>query len=103
VSGDDRDRMLAEGPRMAPEPPTVDGGTAGVVPSKEPLRMPGPSMPRGRRRGPRPWYGRVVPLAVIAALAIGRAVGSGHGSGILFALLPVVAVLVYYFVRRARG
>jgi hypothetical protein len=144
----EQDRLLAQGPRTAPEPPVIgdpetapappepaadsfepvstpDTPAAGdpvePAPTKDILGEPGkwssggastqvPStlgLPQTRYR--RPGRGgfsslyRLLPFGIFALIAAGRALGSGHGAGILVALVPIViliAVLARVFARR---
>jgi len=94
---DDRERMLAEGPREAPEPPTAEAIAAGrelqpaPQPKAEPTREEG-----GSSRG-RSWY-RFIPLALVAGLMGARALGLG-GVGRLVVLAAIVIVGVLAFLR----
>ena len=93
----DRERMLAEGPRLAPEPASapisVDGAQAPAVP---PVGPPERSADGNPRRSRRRILLRAIPLGVFAAATIARNVGGGYAwvpvvllvaAGVLFAVL----------------
>ena len=80
----EHDRMLAEGPRVAPEP-----GMADAKPSVKPPR----TVPRGIRR----LAGPAIFLGVIAANSIGF-----DAVGAYFALFAIAVVVVLSLVRRFR-
>jgi hypothetical protein len=93
----DRDRMLAEGPREAPEPLTAEAMGSGRSPAPAPEAPPAP----GRRRAGRsPWL-RILPIALIAALTGARALGDGFG-GLAVAGVILAVALIELLRRRAR-
>jgi len=92
-----RDRMLAEGPREAPEPLTAEAMAAGPSPARAPEA---PSAPGRRRAARSPWL-RVLPIALIAALTGARALGDGFGGLAVVGVILAVA-LIEYLRRRAR-
>jgi hypothetical protein len=103
----EHERLLAEGPRVAPEPWTAgdDGRIAPVAAPAASTAVPpatggsGAAAPTGSRS--RAALGRrLVPLLIAAALAA-RALGSGR-SGALALGLVLVAVTATFLVRRAR-
>jgi hypothetical protein len=109
----EHDRMLAEGPRVAPEPRMIsDDGTADVVPAMpeepaEPVARPddrrrqsGDAVRAGRP--PRPWYFRAIPAAVIGLAAIGRLLGSRSWAADLISVVWVAALLLFIARRRKR-
>jgi hypothetical protein len=112
---DDRERMLSEGPRDAPEPRTAEAMTAGeafgpIVPSEpppetvadsptEPEPTPAPT-PSRRRSGPS-WL-RWAPIAVIAVLGFARALGGGGRGALVFAAIAVAVVVARILQRRNR-
>jgi hypothetical protein len=95
---DDRERMLAEGPREAPEPRTAEAIAAREKlqptpgPKAEPTRNGG-----GSSSGPS-WY-RFIPLALVAGLMGARALGVG-GMGRVVVVAAMVVVGVLAFLRR---
>jgi hypothetical protein len=97
---DDRERMLNEGPREAPEPPTADAWTAGDA-ARPATRAPAPpsTRPGGRRGRSFSWY-RFVPIVLVAALTGGRALGDGFGGLIVVGVIVAVG-LIEYIRRRA--
>jgi hypothetical protein len=88
----ERDRMLAEGPRVAPEPPTA-GTTAGPV---EKARV----VPAGRASFPLPLV-RLVPLAVLAVFLLASFTGLGRFAWVVFVAAALIAALVRR--RKAQG
>jgi hypothetical protein len=84
----ERERMLAEGPRVAPEPPTADG-FAPVDASPRPSPQ-SSSPPTSRKRS---WQvpvslRRLIPLAVFAVVLLSN---SGAGK---YAILAIAAIAV---------
>jgi hypothetical protein len=97
----DRDRMLAEGPREAPEPLTAEAMGSGRSPAPSAARAPeAPPAPGGRRAGRSPWL-RILPIALIAALTGARALGDGFG-GLAVAGVILAVALIEYLRRRGR-
>jgi hypothetical protein len=88
----ERDRMLAEGPRVAPEP-TAAGATPGPAP--EP-----PVLPTGRPSPPFP-LARLVPLAVLVLFLLASFTGLGRFAWIVFVAVALLAALARR--RKARG
>ena len=99
----ERDRMLAEGPREAPEPATAEAMTSGdVSPVPAPTSAPAPAPSRRTRtRGGRPAWLRLVPIALIAILTGVRALGDGFGGYIVVGVILAVG-LIEYLRRRSR-
>jgi Flp pilus assembly protein TadB len=97
----ERDRMLAEGPREAPEAATAETmATGDAPPAPAPAPAPSPAR-RARTRGGRsPWL-RLVPIALVAILTGVRALGDGFGGYIVVAVILAVG-LIEYLRRRAR-
>ena len=96
----DRDRMLAEGPREAPEPLTAEAMVAGRTAAPAPTCAPEPAPASTRRRVRSPWL-RILPIALIAALTGARALGDGFG-GLAVAGVILAVALIEYLRRRAR-
>jgi len=96
----ERDRMLAEGPRVAPEPPTADG-FAPTAPAASP---PGPSPPPAVSRK-REWnmplnLRRLIPLAVFGVVVASNA---GAGKHALWVIVPVaLSAILFAFIRKRR-
>jgi hypothetical protein len=90
----ERDRMLAEGPRVAPEPRTA-GTTAGPVSDRPvvPTGRPSPSFPFS--------LVRLMPLAVLALFLLASFTGLGRFAWILFVALGVLTAVLRR--RKARG
>ena len=89
----ERDRMLAEGPRVAPEPPTADGpvvGSASPPRSSSPPR--GWSIPRG--------LGRLIPFAVFAVVLAANAGGAGKYA--FWVIAPIAILVTVIQARRKR-
>jgi hypothetical protein len=83
----ERDRMLAEGPRVAPEPGTADDTGRKIV-------------PQTTRRPTPPWV-RVLPAVVVALfVAISAIVGGGHNWG--WAVFVILAIVLQLLVRRRK-
>jgi hypothetical protein len=80
----ERDRMLAEGPRVAPEPRAA-GATTDVAPER-------PVLPTGRPSGPFP-LARLVPLAVLALFLLAGFTGLGRFAWIVFVALGLLTAL----------
>jgi hypothetical protein len=111
----DHDRLLAEGPRTAPEPPMAPGleapaETAAPFPddtadtpqdsstfepvAPQPATPPtGPLAGSGARRGSRRSLARVLVPAVVATIVVARAAFDGHGGGSAAFLVVWLAVL----------
>jgi hypothetical protein len=118
---DDRERMLSEGPREAPEPLTAEGMSAGealgpVIPgapppetapdpstepdsSRSPAPSPAPAGPRGRSA---PGWLRLAPIALVAVLGLARALGGGGWGALVFAAVAVTFVVARILQRRNR-
>ena len=90
----ERDRMLAEGPRVAPEPRAA-GTTTTAAPVAE-----RPVLPTGRSSFPFP-LARLVPLAVVALFLLAGVAGLGRFAWIVFVVLGVITALLRR--RKARG
>ena len=89
----ERDRMLAEGPRVAPEPRAAGTTTAPVAPAAEL-----PVLPAGRSSFPLP-LARLVPPAALALFLLAGVAGLDR-----FAWIVVVAlVVVTAFLRRRKA
>jgi hypothetical protein len=88
----ERDRMLAEGPRVAPEPRTT---VATAAPASE-----RPVVPTGRPSSRFP-LARLVPTAVFALFLLASFTGLGRFAWIAFLVLAVPTALLRW--RKARG
>jgi hypothetical protein len=96
---DERERMLAEGPREAPEPATAEATASGdTPPAPAPAQAPAR---RTRTRGGRPPWLRFVPIALVAILTGARALGDGFGGYIVVGVILAVG-LIEYLRRRSR-
>ena len=95
---DDRERMLAEGPRIAPEPQTADTAPAVAAP-RAPAARPERS-PRSPSLGSRPWLVRLLPFGLFAAV-IG-AQGLGRYGWVVIIAAVGIAALVRAAHRRSR-
>ncbi|HEX4519083.1 MAG TPA: hypothetical protein VH063_05830 [Gaiellaceae bacterium] len=114
----EHDRLLAEGPRTAPEPrtaPDLDGASppeaAPFFADPEPVEAAAASpatasdaqpafpvrpasQPAGSRRRSRPTYLRLLIPAVAIALAVGRSALNGHGGAApVFGVISVLVLL----------
>jgi hypothetical protein len=92
----ERDRMLAEGPRVAPEPPTADSSVL-----KTPI-TPRPSPAGSQDRGLKVPRGlmRIFPLAVFGLIL---AANAGAGKYAFWVIVPIaVGATVIRFVRKGR-
>ena len=96
----ERDRLLAEGPRVAPEPPTADGAAAVTPTPPAPLADPPPSTTKPARRSPGPWM-RVLPIGVFGIVL---AANAGLGKHAIWVIIPAIALLfgLRTFARRRR-
>ena len=92
----ERDRMLAEGPRVAPEPPTADGS----VPKTPKPQRPSPTGSQdGAWKVPRGLM-RLFPLVVFGAVL---AANAGAGKYAVWVIVPIaVGAMLIRFVRKAR-
>ena len=88
----ERDRMLAEGPRVAPEPPTA-------APAAGPLEK-APVVPSGRTSFPLPLV-RLVPLAVLGLFLLASFTGLGRFAWVVFIGAALITTLLRR--RKARG
>ena len=120
----EHDRLLAEGPRTAPEPstaPDLDVRAAPAAPffeetaqaapasstvrpaGAQPITRPsGPSPGSRARPGSRRSLARMLVPAVVATLFVGRAAFDGHGGGSAVFLVVWLAVLALGIVLRRR-
>ena len=98
----DRERMLAEGPREAPEPMTAEGVSSAPAPppAARPSAPAAPAAPGRPRLRSSAWY-RIIPIALIAALTGARALGDGF-TGLAFVGVILAAGLIEYLRRRSR-
>jgi hypothetical protein len=91
----ERERMLAEGPRVAPEPPTADGFAPIDDASPRPSPSPSPSPSSSRNRS---WHiplslRRLIPLAVFAVVLLSNS-GAGKYAISAIAAIAVGAALI---------
>ena len=103
----ERERMLSEGPREAPEPATAEAMAHGDVPpaptptpTPAPAPAPAPARRTRTRGGRSPWL-RLVPIALVAILTGVRALGDGFGGYIVVGVILAVG-LIEYLRRRSR-
>ncbi len=100
----DLEKMLEEGPRVAPEPRMAEADVAVGAQKRVPQTADSGTPPsgsdpvRGRASG---WLRRLAPLAVVAAVLIVSDLGAGSYAEVLFVALVAGSVLVT-FLRRAR-
>ena len=95
----ERDRMLAEGPRVAPEPNAAGTTTAAAPVAERPVvERPVPST--GRSRLPLP-LARLVPPATVALFLLAGVAGLGRFAWI--AVVAVVVITAFLRRRKARG
>jgi hypothetical protein len=95
----ERERLLAEGPRVAPEPPTADGFAP--IDSSPRSSPPSSSPPTSRSRS---WQipvslRRLIPLAVFAVVLLSN---SGAGKYAIWAIAAIaVGAMLIRVVRKA--
>jgi MYXO-CTERM domain-containing protein len=87
------DRMLAEGPRVAPEPPVVSDNGSVVAPSpgRGKRRREIPRDGAARVTGARPLLARLWLPILFAAIVISSAGGHDYGWGVPLAILGFAA------------
>jgi hypothetical protein len=91
----ERDRMLAEGPRVAPEPHAAGTTTTTAAPLAEP-----PVLPPGRSRWSFPLpLARLVPPAALALFLLAGVAGLGRYAWIAVVALTVITA----FLRRRKA
>jgi hypothetical protein len=114
---DEHDRLLAQGPRVAPEPRlATDDGKLVRAPASQPVAVAPaattsadnpssserPSRLARARSGTSPTlWRRVIPLLVVALFISGRALGGSHARAAVFGIFAVVVVTAI-LVRKAR-
>jgi hypothetical protein len=92
----ERDRMLAEGPRVAPE-----ASAAGATPAAAPVAE-RPVLPTGRSRFSFPLpLARLVPPAALALFLLAGVAGLGRFAWVAVVVVSVIAALLRR--RKARG
>jgi len=74
----EHDRLLAEGPRVAPEPPTALEGGPAATPDSRPRPTRAPTGGARRGRGARPIQWRAWLPILFVALAISGSAGRGY-------------------------
>jgi hypothetical protein len=89
----ERERMLAEGPRVAPEPPTADGFAPIDDASPRPSPSPSPSSSRNRSWQIPLSLRRLIPLAVFAVVLLSNS-GAGKYAISAIAAIAVGAALI---------
>ena len=111
----EHDRLLAEGPRVAPEPPTAAGDTFPTPAAAPVAAIDGeatarstqvvPERPAGRSRGAGSLRmrrsGRHLLPFLFAAVLAARAFGSGRTGAVAFGLF-FAAVIAFFLLRKAR-
>jgi hypothetical protein len=85
----DHERMLAEGPRVAPEPRIAEAEVAGAPETAEARTAAGAGATQASV-----WLRRVVPLAIFAVFVLASEVGVGAYAELLFVALVGIAVVV---------
>jgi hypothetical protein len=101
----ERDRMLAEGPRVAPEPPTADG-FAPMAPADSPPRpspsrpSPSPTASRKRELNVPVNLRRLIPLAVFGVVLASRAGAGKHALWVI--VLIALSAILFGFIRKRR-
>jgi hypothetical protein len=101
----EHERMLAEGPRVAPEPPTADGfppTDSSPTPTPTPTPVPPPSPPVSADRASKVPRGlmRLFPLALFGVVL---AANAGAGKYAFWVIVPVaVGVTLIRLVRKGR-
>jgi hypothetical protein len=95
---DERERMLAEGPRVAPEPPTADASVlAGSSAQPSPAsQSPVGARQDGGRKMPRILM-RFLPLALLGVLLV-----AGHGLGKYAFFIFIAVVWGSVLIKRVR-
>jgi hypothetical protein len=92
----ERERLLAEGPRVAPEPPTADGSML-TTPTK-PRPSPAPTAPQDRGKKIPPALLRLFPLALFGLVV---AANAGQGTHALWVIVPVaLSAIRFRFIRK---
>jgi hypothetical protein len=89
----ERERMLAEGPRVAPEPPTADGFAPIDDASPRPSPSSSPSSSRNRSWQIPLSLRRLIPLAVFAVVLLSNS-GAGKYAISAIAAIAVGAALI---------
>jgi hypothetical protein len=94
----ERDRMLAEGPRVAPEPPTADGFAP--IDSPAPPASPAPTARTSRNAQVPRGLLRLLPIGIFALVL---AANAGAGKYAIWVIVPVaIAATVIQHVRKGR-
>jgi hypothetical protein len=92
----ERDRMLAEGPRVAPEPPTADGSVLTSTPTPTP--SPAKTTPQDRAKKMPRGLMRLFPLALFGLVL---AANAGAGKHALWVIVPIaVSAILFRFIRK---
>jgi len=102
----EHERMLAEGPRVAPEPTTAEAGPTVEPPTAEagfafeqPTAEAGPTVEQPKRpvaparRGRAP-YLRLMPLAAFALVVLASAAGYARYAWFVFVALVIVSMIL---------
>ena len=89
----ERERLLAEGPRIAPEPPTADGF---AVPPQETPKSSRPAPQDGGRKVP----SGLVRLFPIGVFAVVLAANAGAGKYALWVIVPLAVGLTLFRLAR---
>jgi hypothetical protein len=94
----ERDRMLAEGPRVAPEPPTADGSVLTPQSSKP---LPSTTASQDRARKMPPGLMRLFPIGLFAVVL---AANAGAGKYAVWVIFPIaLAAILTRLIRKARS
>jgi hypothetical protein len=93
----ERERLLAEGPRVAPEPPLADGSMR--TPPTTPRPSPGPAAPQdGTKKIPRGLV-RLFPLVVFGVVL---AANAGAGKYAVWVIVAIaLGTILLRFMRKA--
>ena len=93
-----RDRMLAEGPRVAPEPPTADGFAPMAPADSSPRPAPSPAVSRKREWNMPVSLQRLIPLAIFGVVLASNA---GAGKHALWVIVPIAAsAILFRYIRK---
>jgi hypothetical protein len=94
----ERERLLAEGPRMAPEPATADGSM--LTTPTMPRPSPAPTAPQNRPKKIPRGLVRLFPLALFGVVL---AANAGAGKYAVWVIVPIVAgAILFRSMRKAR-
>jgi hypothetical protein len=102
----ERERLLAEGPRVAPEPATADGSmltTPTPTPTPTtPRPSPAPTAPTAPQDRAKKMPRGLMRLFPLALFGVVLAANAGAGKYAIWVILPIaVAAILFRFVRKA--